>query len=639
MCGIAGIISLNGKKIFNLEKRLKLMSKLLKHRGPDDSGYFISKKKNIGLSNNRLSIVSPDKKIKLPYTKNNKEYLSFNGEIYNYLFLKKELEKKGVKFSTYTDTEILYEFLRYEKLKKLEKLNGMWTFAFYDGKKDMLTLSRDLLGERHLFYKIEKNELIFSSEVEPILHASIKINEFDFESLVTSWKFNSCSPGKTLIKGIYRLEPATNLVLHKNKLTLSRFQKLHPEKWFKFFEKKPEIKDVLKKFQEIFSKEVNLRLPKDVKYTTALSGGIDSTILNYFISKSDKNNQTIFSLSEDIKKVKKLKDSDLRAGIYVAKKFNTKHFKIELLKSPESLKNLKYFAENCFDGCIDPTTANFAGLAGFAKKLGCKVMLFSDGVDELLGGYNSDIEANRLDSIFKKYPFIKFLLKFFLGKKILVFLLNIKINNELHLSYDPYYFRVNHAVCPDSFLKKIVKNYNSNIGNKFCNINIMYKKIIPKLDYSQIRALTYATNTIPDMYNLRIDKASMKYSVETRLPFQSKKLVEFFIAMPSEFRFYKKSGKYILRRFTEENIDNYIANRKKQGMGGYLWSSKKIKNNLNLNKTIINSDFFKRYPFADNIKNILLDHKTHPANVWAAYSFIKAYNKLNQINNLKCKNG
>jgi hypothetical protein len=109
--------------------------------------------------------------------------------------------------------------------------------------------------------------------------------------------------------------------------------------------------------------------------------------------------------------------------------------------------------------------------------------------------------------------------------------------------------------------------------------------------------------------------------------------------MPSEFRFYKKSGKYILRRFTEENIDNYIANRKKQGMGGYLWSSKKIKNNLNLNKTIINSDFFKRYPFADNIKNILLDHKTHPANVWAAYSFIKAYNKLNQINNLKCKNG
>ena len=174
MCGIAGVISINGEKIYNLEKRLKSMTSLLHHRGPDDVGYFISKKQNIGLSNNRLSIVSPKNKLELPFSKDNNEFLSFNGEIYNYLSLKKELIENGVNFSTLTDTEVLYEFLRQNNLKEFKKLNGMWAFAYYNINKNILLLSRDLLGERHLFYKIEDNELIFASEIEPILNASKK---------------------------------------------------------------------------------------------------------------------------------------------------------------------------------------------------------------------------------------------------------------------------------------------------------------------------------------------------------------------------------------------------------------------------------------------------------------------------------
>ena len=135
MCGISGIISFDGKKIFNLEKRLKSMTSLLHHRGPDDVGYFISEKQNIGLSNNRLSIVSPENKLALPFSKDKNEFLSFNGEIYNYISLKKELEDNGVRFYTLTDTEVLYEFLRFNNLKNFEKLNGMWAFAHYNLKK------------------------------------------------------------------------------------------------------------------------------------------------------------------------------------------------------------------------------------------------------------------------------------------------------------------------------------------------------------------------------------------------------------------------------------------------------------------------------------------------------------------------
>ena len=112
MCGISGIYSLSKKPIKNLKPRLKLMTGLLHHRGPDQKGIYTSKNDTFGLSNNRLSIVSPDEKIILPFTKDKKNYLSFNGEIYNYLEIKKKLKKRNIKFSGKTDTEVLYEFLK-----------------------------------------------------------------------------------------------------------------------------------------------------------------------------------------------------------------------------------------------------------------------------------------------------------------------------------------------------------------------------------------------------------------------------------------------------------------------------------------------------------------------------------------------
>ena len=121
---------------------------------------FITHQKNFGFSNNRLSIVSPNEDVLLPFTKDQKNYLSFNGEIYNYEKIKDTLKKDNIKFSTNTDTEVLYEYLKKFK-KKLDELNGMWTFAFYNQEKHELLLSRDLMGERHLFYTIVGNELIF----------------------------------------------------------------------------------------------------------------------------------------------------------------------------------------------------------------------------------------------------------------------------------------------------------------------------------------------------------------------------------------------------------------------------------------------------------------------------------------------
>ena len=173
MCGISGIISLDGSEINSLEERIELMTKSLHHRGPDQFGIYCSPKKNFGFSNNRLSIVSPKENLKLPFTKDNKNYLSFNGEVYNYKKIRDLLYNQSIEFQTETDTEVLFEFLKKYENENLDQLNGMWSFAYYNEDKHKL-LSRDLLGERHLFYLIEGNELIFCSEPKPIVVASPK---------------------------------------------------------------------------------------------------------------------------------------------------------------------------------------------------------------------------------------------------------------------------------------------------------------------------------------------------------------------------------------------------------------------------------------------------------------------------------
>ena len=637
MCGISGIISLDGNKINNLEKRIKLMTDLLHHRGPDGEGFYISPKKNFCLSNNRLSIVSPKESIKLPFTKNENEFLSFNGEIYNYLSLRDDLKDKGINFTTHTDTEVLYEFLKYYQKNDLEKLNGMWSFAFYNQEKNELFLSRDLLGERHLFYLIDNNELIFSSEVAPILHVSQNLNEFDFESLVTSWKFYSCSPGKTLIKNIFKLKPGTSLQLINGEIKINQFQKLQPEKWIKYFKNSPSIDEINDEFEKIFQEELELRLPKDVKFLTALSGGIDSSILAYFISKFKNMAKTIIGISDSWQTRKIAGYSEVEISKSLSNKLNLSHSEI-YLNTPDCLTNIEYSASNAFDGCIDPAVANFSGLSSYAKNNNYKVMLFSDGVDELLGGYHSDIEANRIDKIFRVKKLSKLfqhLIKTDLGKKLVIYFLRLKKNTEFEYSYDPLYFRVNHSACPNIFLKKIIENYDMDKEYEFGKIDPMYNEIILNMDNSQIRALNYASKTIPDMYNLRSDKSSMQHSVEFRQPYQAVRIVEFFIAMPAKYRFRNGRGKYVLRNYVKNNISKKISKRPKIGMGAYLWSNKKIRNFINFDEEINNTNFFEKFPFTKNVKEILLDKNTHPANLWTAYSFIKTFNNLQNINKLK----
>ena len=638
MCGISGIFSLDGSPIRSLEKRLEVMTQNLHHRGPDQSGIYFSQKKNFGLSNNRLSIVSPKEDVVLPFTKDKKNYLSFNGEIYNYKDIRDFLKKNSINFQTGTDTEVLYEFLNKFNNEKLDKLNGMWSFAYYNEEKHELLLSRDLLGERHLFYIIEENELIFSSEPKPIIMASLKKHKLDFDSIITSWKFNSCAPGKTLVKNLNRLKPGNNLIIKNKNIYFKKFQKLKPEKWLDFFNKEPSISKIDEEFEKLLHNEVNLRLPKEVIFSTPLSGGIDSTILVNVIKKTIKNLKTFYAISnkgqEELKDKDRNEMTEVSFSKYLSNKLKTEHETVKI-NDNFSGNELKEASKNCFDGCVDFGVVNYSMVSKYVNKKNGKVIMFAEGPDELLGGYHADIDSNKIDNIFFKRKYLSFFLKNKLVKKLVIKLLKLKKNIEFEFSYDPFYTRVNHLVCPNKFLDTIVEKLDLNKFYDYGTIDPDYKDIFLQLDNSQKRALIYATKTLPDMFNLRTDKGFMKYSVEVRLPFQAISLVEFFIAMPKKYRFKKDLGKYYLRKYAEKNIDKLVSKAPKLGMGAALWQDEENKKILNMEETIRKTNFFSFFPFKKNVKQVLLSKKTHPSNLWTTYALINTFNELNKINEQK----
>ena len=519
--------------------------------------------------------------------------------------------------------------MQQNKKNNLDKLNGVWALAHYNQKKHELFLSRDLLGENNIFYLVENNQLIFASEVKAILKASENIHEIDFESMKTSWKFNACSPGKTLIKNIFKLKPGTNLNVLNGKIKIENFQKFELEKWLEYFKKSPTKDEVIKKFEEIFLEEVKLRLPKDIDFCTALSGGIDSTNLVYFISKIKKMFNTVIGVSDFWQTDKIDGYSEVELSKITSGKLNTKHDIINLRTSFNNANDFLYFAENAFDGCVDPNLINFSRLAKHVKEGGNKVMLMSDGVDEVLSGYTSDIELNKIDKLLSNkilLRFSKIILKNYLTKKLITLFLRLKKNKNLEYEYNPLHTRANHNVCGNSFLQKIIKGYNIEKKHSFQKVDRIYDYIFNTLETCQQRALIAATKSIPDMYNLRIDNASMYNSIEIRQPYQAKEIMEFFIAMPNKFRYRNGQGKFFLRDYVGNKFSKIFEKRSKIGMGSYLISDKRI------NETIKASNFFGKFPFKDNVKKILLDKNTHITNTWTVYSFIKTYENLQKLN-------
>ena len=502
MCGIYGFYTPSfSDQTLNWFKEIE---NIMNHRGPDNKGSWLNHTKNIGLGFNRLAIMDLSENSNQPYTNQNLGLsLVFNGEIYNFKNLREELIKKGFKFNTEGEAEVLLYGYKQWGIELVNKIEGMFAIVIYDIKKEKLILIRDIAGQKPLFYFYKDNNLFFSSELKVIIENSIVKKRLDFNSLADYLKFgNSLSP-YTLIDNIFQLQAGHYLILNlKNKeFQIKNYFELRKQEFKNFsFQEKIDI------FDNLFEESITQCLQSDVNKCIMLSGGLDSSLV---VSKASKIEKKINTFTVKFSNSKKLDES------FYAKKisnyYSTNHTEVDINDFDiNDLKNLAFISDNPIaDSSLIPT---FLISNKISKSF--KVAVGGDGSDELFGGYPLYQKIHILNYLkkFKPFKIFKNFQNIFYEnyriKKILFFLLN-DTSEELLLTK---YF---------TDLKDLIIQKKNNNIRKSIDKTELENDIVQKLSYLDFKY--YLQNNILT----KTDRSSMHNSLELRSPFLSKKIINF----------------------------------------------------------------------------------------------------------------
>lgn len=551
MCGIVGYGGFS--KNISLDKAIDL----IKHRGPDDDGvqYF----KGAALGNTRLAIIDLSEKGHQPmFSSDSNLCIVFNGEIYNFKEVKKELEKE-YKFKTGSDTEVILYAYKKWGVKCLQKLNGMFSFVIFDKEKKLLFGARDRLGQKPLKYYFDNGKFVFGSEIKAILSLldfKPKLDDIAIDDFLTLQYVPS---PKTGFEKIYKL-PAGHYFIHRNKkLSIHKY-------WSLNFNKK--LKLSTKEWQELVLKEmersIRSHLISDVPVGVLLSGGLDSSIIVALMAKHSSQKINTFSIGFDDKKF-----DETSYAKKVSDMYKTNHIQLNL-NSNELLKNISTLAEY-FDEPIGDNSILPSFLVSKLVSSKVKVALTGDGGDENFAGYDRYMFVN-IGNLISKMPQPT---KAALG-------LIVKAFYKLHPTKltergDRFFSSIG-----EKFYRKYL-NYNSFFTNKtkqdlysqtfkekvgqndtFESYQNLYDKDLTDLD----NALKIDINTyLPDDLLYKSDTASMASGLELRAPFLDHILMEKIATMPSEMKLKLTTKKKILREIAKNNklLPKPIINRSKMG--------------------------------------------------------------------------
>jgi len=376
MCGIAGIISTGAFKS-DKEPLVRAMQAALRHRGPDDEGIYISNDRACALAHTRLSIIdlSPAGHQPMP-SPDGRYWIAYNGEIYNFKELRAELETKGEKFRSSSDTEIILKLYQREGADCLNKLRGMFAFAIWDEKEKSCFLGRDPFGIKPLYYFSAGSTLLFASELRGILAAGIDEKRLSKEGLYSYFLSGSVTEPYTIIDGILSL-PAGHWMKWQN----GRLD--YPQRYWKpeFNPKRITYSEACERTRHSLISSIEKHFVSDVPVGIFLSGGIDSSALVALARQTQKGKLLTYTVT--------FEEPGWNEGPIakkVAQKFDTVHTEY-LINAQEARELFDYFLDNIDQPTIDGL--NTYCIAKIARENGAKVLLSGLGGDELFGGYPS----------------------------------------------------------------------------------------------------------------------------------------------------------------------------------------------------------------------------------------------------------
>lgn len=558
MCGIAGIF--NKEQAAN-PAALKKMTDVIFHRGPDGEGHWLNNKQNVALGHRRLSIIDLSNHAAQPMQYANARYtITFNGEIYNYVEIKEQLQKLGYQFQSTSDTEVLLALYAEKKENCLQDLDGMFAFAIWDEAEQKLFCARDRFGEKPFHFYYEKGkQFVFGSEIKQLHAYGVKKevnNKMLFNYLTNIHAMHDPrSPQETFYNNILRLEPAHYLVVDANlNLVVKKYWdlNLHDEN------NQISVQNAAEKFYELMLQSVKIRLRSDVPVGSSLSGGLDSSTIVCLIDQLNSNKaikQKTFSA--------RFKDFERDEGKFMQMVINQTlvepHFTF-----PDENGFVKDFQKLCFHQEEPFGSASIYAqweVMKLAHANNVTVLLDGQGADESLAGYH--------------YYFITYLKELKRNNSPLFEKELAAYRNRYNPNFSLEATNATNTAQPKPTLRATLRSIYRLIfpvppekvygySSDFLTLDFAQQfaeKQLPSHHDGTLKEQLYINNCVIGLNNLLrfADRNSMAFSREMRLPFLSHQLVEFLFSLPSSYKIHDGWSKYVMRLAFEKVLPKEIA--------------------------------------------------------------------------------
>ncbi|MGB8474844.1 MAG: asparagine synthase (glutamine-hydrolyzing) [Candidatus Acidiferrum sp.] len=563
MCGIAGMFNLDGAPV--APEDLRGTIRMLAHRGPDDTGFHLES--GVGLAHARLSIIDLACGHQPMSNEDSSLWITFNGEIFNYLELREILLSKGHKFATHSDTEVLLHLYEEKGDDCVQYLNGQWAFAIWDNRRRRLFLSRDRLGVRPLFYTQAKKTFLFGSEIKAIFAHPGVAREIDFHGLDEVFTYWCTIPPTTLFRNIHELPPGHSMTVDSEGIAIRSY-------WDYQFEKTSgavapcQEQAYADQLLDLLVSATQMRLRADVPVGAYLSGGLDSTVTTALVKRFTNAKLRTFSISFD--------DAEFDESSFqneAVRFLDTEHQDIRCSKNQigEVFPDVIWHTEK---PVLRTAPAPLYLLSRLVRNSGYKVVVTGEGSDEVLGGYDI-FKENKIRRFWESQPNSR--MRPALLRRLYPYLRNIQNQPDayrkafFHINVDPH-LQPFFSHIPRWQLTAKLKTFFSDAVRTEIGEDNGYSKVRSGLPRSYAswdnfcQAQYLETKYLLPGYILSSqgDRVAMAHSVEGRFPFLDHRVVEFASRLPVSLKMKVLNEKYLLKRCAVGLIPTSVAKRPKQ---------------------------------------------------------------------------
>jgi asparagine synthase (glutamine-hydrolysing) len=564
MCGIAGILNID-KSLESSEIIVNRMISMLRHRGPDESGIYVDR--DICLGHARLSILGLETGIQPISNHDESLWIVYNGEVFNYLELQEDLMRKGYRFTTGTDTEVVLAMYQEYGRDCLTHFNGQFAIAIWDTRKKELFLARDRVGIRPLFYTRQNGKFSFASEIKAIFADPDISRTIDPEALSQTFTFWTTITPKTTFKNIQELPPGHFMTVSERGVSAPEAYWTIPypasdECWSgTFSDAKEAIKDLL-------TDAVRLRLRADVPVGAYLSGGLDSSIITSLVANNFNNHLRTFSLS--------FQENPFDESVYqdeMVQYLGTEHSGIRV-SNQDVRDNFSQVIWQCEKPLLRTGPVPLFSLSKLVRDNQFKVVLTGEGADEIFGGYNIFKEA-KLRQFWGRQPDSKW--RPLLIERLYPYIFKNSSKGRLFLQQ---FFSVKNKDLNDPFFSHQVRWKNSGKNTNFFSPDLQaelavydpYSAVAQRLPKSFTQGDYFSKAQFLEMdiflsnylLSSQGDRVGMGNSIELRVPFLDHRLIEFVAKLPAHWKIKGLNEKYILKEAFKDIVPKNICYRPKQ---------------------------------------------------------------------------